>query len=166
MNILYCGDGNIEQGLTLSLLSLLEHQREPLQVYVLTAGLSWQGKDYRPISQNSLRTLEQYVQKRSPESSISRFDITDLVLANLPEANMGTRFTPCCMLRLYADRIPELPGRLLYLDTDVLCRGTCRSSTIRIWETPNWPEFWTITAGGFSENGLCTWIISTPAFSC
>lgn len=123
MNILYCGDGNIEQGLTLSLLSLLEHQREPLQVYVLTAVLSWQGKDYRPISQNSLRTLEQYVQKRSPESSISRFDITDLVLANLPEANMGTRFTPCCMLRLYADRIPELPDRLLYLDTDVLCRG-------------------------------------------
>lgn len=51
---------------------------------------------------------------------------------------MGTRFTPCCMLRLYADRIPELPDRLLYLDTDVLCAGaTCRSSSIRIWGTPN-----------------------------
>lgn len=123
MNILYCGDSNIEQGLALSVLSLLDHQTEPLQIYVLTAGLSWQGKDYHPISQGSIQALERYVRTRSPGSAIFRFDITDRMLANLPEANMGTRFTPCCMLRLYADQIPELPGRLLYLDTDVLCRG-------------------------------------------
>lgn len=123
MNILYCGDSNIEEGLALSALSLLDHQTEPLHLYVLTAGLTWQGKTYRPISSESLQKLEFYLQRRSPESTVSRFDITELMLSNLPEANMGTRFTPCCMLRLYADRIPELPSRLLYLDTDVLCRG-------------------------------------------
>lgn len=123
MNILYCGDCNIEQGLALSVLSLLPYQTEALHIYVLTAGLSWQGKTYRPISPESLLALEEYVRSRSPESRIFRFDITDLMLSNLPEANMATRFTPCCMLRLYADRIPELPDRILYLDTDVLCRG-------------------------------------------
>ena len=35
---------------------------------------------------------------------------------------MSTRFTPCCMLRLFADEIAELPDRLLYLDTDIICR--------------------------------------------
>ncbi len=35
---------------------------------------------------------------------------------------MQTRFTPFCMLRLYADQVEELPERLLYLDNDVVCR--------------------------------------------
>ena len=37
---------------------------------------------------------------------------------------MGSYFTPCSMLRLYADKIPELEklDRILYLDYDVVCR--------------------------------------------
>ncbi len=35
---------------------------------------------------------------------------------------MKTRFTPCCMLRLFADEILELPDKILYLDNDVICR--------------------------------------------
>lgn len=34
---------------------------------------------------------------------------------------MGTRFTPYAMLRLFADQLPDLPDRLLYLDGDVVC---------------------------------------------
>ena len=38
---------------------------------------------------------------------------------------MGTYFTPCAMLRLYMDKVPELARceRILYLDYDVMCRG-------------------------------------------
>ena len=36
---------------------------------------------------------------------------------------MRTRFTPMCMLRLFADRVAEIPDKVLYLDADVLCRG-------------------------------------------
>jgi lipopolysaccharide biosynthesis glycosyltransferase len=37
---------------------------------------------------------------------------------------MGSYFTPCSMLRLYADKIPEIAklDRILYLDYDVVCR--------------------------------------------
>jgi lipopolysaccharide biosynthesis glycosyltransferase len=46
-------------------------------------------------------------------------------MAELPEKNMGSYFTPCSMLRLYTDRVPELLklDRVLYLDYDVVCRG-------------------------------------------
>ena len=39
---------------------------------------------------------------------------------------MGSYFTPCSMLRLYADKIPELAKleRILYLDYDVVCRSS------------------------------------------
>ena len=45
---------------------------------------------------------------------------------NLPKKNMGSYFTPCSMLRLYIDKIPELCqlDRILYLDYDVVCRGS------------------------------------------
>ena len=36
MNILYCGDKNIEDGLIISVLSLLKNVRTNLNVYVLT----------------------------------------------------------------------------------------------------------------------------------
>ena len=49
-------------------------------------------------------------------------DTTDLFKDETPDANLSTRFTPCCMLRLFADKIDEIPDRILYLDTDVICR--------------------------------------------
>ena len=36
MNILYCGDENIENGLIISILSLLKNVNQKLKVYVLT----------------------------------------------------------------------------------------------------------------------------------
>ena len=34
---------------------------------------------------------------------------------------MSTRFTPFCMFRLFCDLLPQMPEKILYLDTDVLC---------------------------------------------
>ena len=39
MNILYCGDKHIEDGLIISVLSLTENVGEPLNVYVMTVEL-------------------------------------------------------------------------------------------------------------------------------
>ena len=38
---------------------------------------------------------------------------------------MQSRFTACCMLRLFADKT-DIKDRVLYLDTDVLCRKDFR----------------------------------------
>lgn len=123
MNILYCGDRNIEKGLTMSVLSLSDHMDEPLHIYVLTAGFTWNGREYLPVTATCIGKLRDYLQAKNPENSAECFDVTELLLRQLPQANMGTRFTPCCMLRLYADLVSELPDKILYLDNDVLCRG-------------------------------------------
>ena len=41
MNILYCGDKNIERGLLMSVLSLIDNVNEPLNVYVLTLNVEY-----------------------------------------------------------------------------------------------------------------------------
>ncbi len=123
MNILYCGDANIADGVLMSVLSLMKHTEEPLNIYLLTASLCREGKECHPLSEEFSAFLAGIVRRENPKSSVSLTDLSELFERELPLANIETRFTPCCMLRLFADQVEGLPDRLLYLDNDVLCRG-------------------------------------------
>lgn len=121
MNILYCGDKHIEDGLIISVLSLTENVGEPLNVYVMTVEFKNEQFNLEPVSDSVIDYLKRTVAERTG-GSVKKFDVTDLFSRELPQANMETRFTPCCMLRLFADEIPEIPERVLYLDNDVVAR--------------------------------------------
>ncbi len=126
MNILYCGDKNIADGLVISVLSLLKHVSEPLNIFVMTLDTTIREQQILPVSLETVRCLDNHVKSKNEKSFVTRIDVTQLFCAALPMANIETRFTPCCMLRLYADLVPELPNRILYLDNDVVCRKECR----------------------------------------
>lgn len=123
MNILYCGDGNIADGLIISVLSLTKHIDEPLNIFILTMGLETETRVYRPLPQRVVNAVEDIIKAKNPQSTVCCTDIGELFEKEPPQANLGTRFTPFCMLRLFADSVPHLPQRLLYLDNDVICRG-------------------------------------------
>ncbi len=120
MNILFCGDSNIEDGLLISILSLLKNVDEELKVYLLTMR-DPQGRR-QPVRRQSAAYLDRMVRRKNPASFVRLIDVTDRFCADVPTANMDTRFTPYCMLRLFADQIDELPDKIMYLDTDVVCR--------------------------------------------
>ncbi len=129
MNILYCGDRKIEDGLIISLLSLLKHipVTEPLHIYVMTVTLKIGDISYRPVTDRCIGYLNQAVAERNGGGFVRKIDATDLFLKDMPVKNMDTRFTPCCMLRLFADEIAGIPDRVLYLDNDVVCRKDIRA---------------------------------------
>ncbi len=116
MNILYCGDINILDGLIISVLSLAKHTKEELNIFVLTMYL----KGYEQIPYESIEALNKILKKKNPKHNIKLLDITEIFYSDIPKANLSTFFTPYCLLRLYADLVPELPDKLLYLDTDVV----------------------------------------------
>ena len=125
MNIMYCGDGYIERGVLISTLSLIENvpANDPLNIYVLTASV--EGK--APVGSDYAEFLDALVKREhSDASKVTLVDITAMFKVQLPKANMETRFTPCCMLRLYVDEIPIIPDRILYLDNDVVCAKNCQ----------------------------------------
>ncbi|MBO4815897.1 MAG: glycosyltransferase family 8 protein [Clostridia bacterium] len=125
MNILYCGDNNITDGLIISILSLLKNIKEKLNIYVLTMELVTENKTYNAISNASIDYLDKIVKSKNEKSFVKKIDITNMYKEELPIKNMETRFTPYCMVRLFADKIQEIPDRILYLDTDVICRKDC-----------------------------------------
>lgn len=120
MNILYCGDEGIARGVLVSILSLIKNNSEPLNIYIMTISF----EDTKPFTKKATDFLNKLVKAKNPKSFVKLVDATEIFVKNLPKKNMGSYFTPCSMLRLYADRVPEIEklDRILYLDYDVVCR--------------------------------------------
>lgn len=142
----------------MSILSLMKHNREPLEIYLMTidyqetkpfaprtaefldalvSGRKWpkkpekwpkrpeKGQKIAEVGGVAVGELPEWLKKgQNPRSFVKLIDATETFVQNLPKKNMGSYFTPCSMLRLYADRVPELAKleRILYLDYDVVCR--------------------------------------------
>ena len=121
MNILYCGDSNIERGLIISILSILKHNRDEKHFYVLTMS----HLDFKPVSDKCIKILKAKIVSNNPKSTIKKIDITKEFHDDPPTANIDTFFTPYCMLRVYADLV-DLPDKILYLDNDVVALGDIR----------------------------------------
>lgn len=121
MDVLYCGDANMADGLMLSVLSLLSNVKEPLNVHVLTMCFETPEKCYKALPEDFVVFLDELVSSRNG-GNVRLYNITEMFLEESPSSNVDTRFTPFCMLRLFADRL-DLPDRILYLDTDVICNG-------------------------------------------
>ena len=119
MNILFCGDEGICEGIFLSALSVCKNTKRTVNFYIMTASV----ENRKAIKQTFADKLEKKLQEKDQETTVQFFDVSDLFTGYLPTANMDTRFTPLCMLRLFADMVPEIPDKILYLDTDVLCRA-------------------------------------------
>ena len=123
MNILYCGDKGISRGVLVSILSLLMRgeKNNIYNIYIMT--IKYEGVN--PFEEKTAKFLDEVVKKYNKKSFVKLIDATDVFTKNLPKKNMGSYFTPCSMLRLYLDQVPELKklNRILYLDYDVLARG-------------------------------------------
>lgn len=121
MNILYCGDKGIARGALVSILSILKYNLGELHFYILTINY----EDTVAFTEKSAKFLDELVKKTNKKSFVKLIDATDIFVKNLPRKNMGSYFTPCSMLRLYIDKVPEIAklDRVLYLDYDVVCRG-------------------------------------------
>ena len=125
MNVLYCGDKNIADGLFISILSLLKNSGTDLNIYVLTVKMHNKNYNIEPVSDECIYMLNEKVKKVCSNNFVKKIDITEIFEKEIPKSNMNTYFTPCCMLRLFADEVSELPDKILYLDNDVVCRKPC-----------------------------------------
>lgn len=140
MNILYCGDKGISRGVLVSILSILKYNKGEICFYILTINY----KDTVAFEEKTAKFLDELVKKINKKNSVKLIDATDVFVKNLPKKNMNSYFTPCSMLRLYMDKVPEVAAldRVLYLDYDVVCRGKL-------------DEFYNTELDGVQAAGVC-----------
>ena len=119
----YAGNVRAFDGMVISLLSVVRHCSDPLRVFLLTMDLRERNPAFLPLTEAHRAYLEEICRTANAESRVELLDAGPYYRETLLDSpNADTSYTPYCFLRLYADRFPQLPDKLIYLDTDtVLC---------------------------------------------
>ena len=124
INLLYCGNDKVFDGLMISLLSASKNTKETLRAFVLTMNLSDVDPKYQPLTEKHRKYLDDMLKEQNPNSSVTLIDISDIYKSSmLNSKNLKNHFTPYAQLRLFADMIPELPHKIIYFDTDTVVNG-------------------------------------------
>ena len=122
INLMFCGNSKVFDGMIISLLSIVKYTNEPLNVFVLTMDLRNVDENYAPIEDKHIEILENIIKEKNDESKITLIDTTDLIKKEvLSSVNKKTHYTPYIFIRLFSDKIKELPDKVLYLDCDIVC---------------------------------------------
>lgn len=122
-NILFCGNYRVFDGMLTCVLSILKRTetKDPFRFYVFTMDVSRLNPDYIPVTDKQIKFFNDVVKEYNPKNEVIKYDVTeyyDKEFANCP--NEGCYCSPYTLIRLFADYIPDIPEKLLYLDIDVL----------------------------------------------
>ncbi len=123
VNILFCGNDRVFDGMLTCALSILKRtsSREPFTFYVFTMDVSHIKESYVPVNERQMAFFEKVIREYNPENRAIKIDVTEFYrreFSNCP--NEDAYCSPYTLIRLFADCVPELPDKILYLDVDIL----------------------------------------------
>ena len=121
--VLLCGNAKVFDGMVICTLSIVKYHPGPIDLFLFTMDLRERDSAFAPVTEEQRDLLSDILRKTNPQSRVRLVDCKPYYLETLANApNQNTQYTPYSFLRLYADRIPEMPPKLIYLDTDtILC---------------------------------------------
>ena len=124
IHILLCGNEKVFDGALTQSLSIANRTKEPIHWYILTMDVSRIKPEYTSITEEQIEFLRDVVTSKNPKNEVTRIDITNLYEMEFGKCkNEGAYCTPYTLLRLFADVIPQIPDKILYLDIDMMAKG-------------------------------------------
>lgn len=123
INVLFCGNSGVFDGALTTMLSIFKRTetREPFHFFILTMDVSHLRSDYTPLSDAQIAFLADVAKSYKPENIVEKIDVTALYKAEFDGSpNEDCYCSPYTLLRLFADLIPQIPEKILYLDIDLL----------------------------------------------
>lgn len=121
INLLFAGNNKVFDGMLITLLSLTKHAKSPVNAFCLTMDLQDVNPKFIAISKKQADFLEKILKEGNSESKLTLIDLSDMFRNEmLDSVNLKSHFTPYTLLRLFADKIEQIPDKILYLDTDTI----------------------------------------------
>ena len=121
INILLCGNKKVFDGALSELISITNKTKEAITCYIFTMDVSRINKDYTCIEDKQVEFLNEVVKSKNKENSVIKIDVTDLYEKEFGRCkNENAYCTPYTLLRLLADKVKEIPDKILYLDIDMM----------------------------------------------
>ena len=124
INILLCGNQKVFDGALTELLSITNKTKETVRCYIFTMDVSRIKPEYTCITKEQIDFLNKVVKSKKEDNEVIKIDVTDLYEKEFGNCkNENAYCTPYTLLRLFADMIPEIPDKILYLDIDMMAHG-------------------------------------------
>lgn len=123
VNILFCGNDKVFDGVLTCALSILKRtaSKEPFAFYIFTMDVSHIKETYRPMTDRQIAFFDQVIKEYNPENHVQKVDVTSLYLEEFGGCpNEDAYCSPYTLIRLFADRVRDLPDKILYLDIDIM----------------------------------------------
>ena len=123
INILFAGNDGVFDGMLTCALSIFKRSAldEGVTFYVFTMDVSHLKETYVPISDKKIAFFDDVIKKYNPENRVVKIDVTDLYMKEFSGCpNESAYCSPYTLIRLFADEIPEIPDKILYLDVDIM----------------------------------------------
>jgi len=108
--------------LTVMLSALMRNERcEPYHFFIYTMDVSRIDKKYVPITESDAAFLDGVAKSYNTDNTVTRIDVTEIYEREFGGSpNEDAYCSPYTLIRLFADIIPGMPDKLLYLDIDLL----------------------------------------------
>lgn len=129
INILFCGNDKVFDGMITTALSILKRSQtdEPFNFYIFTMNVTHLNPKYEELHDDEASYLDQIVKKYNPLNRVTKIDVKDIYMKDFSGCpNEGCYCSPYTLLRLFADIIPEIPDKILYLDVDIMLNRDIR----------------------------------------
>lgn len=131
INLLLCGNRRVFDGALTQMISMTNRTKEAIRVFIMTMNLERVREDFLPITDEQISFLNHVVQEKNSLNKVIKLDVTELYEQEFHKCVNETAYcTPYTLLRLLADKIPEIPDKLLYLDIDIMIAGDIR----QLWD--------------------------------
>ncbi len=122
-NILFSGNVKVFDGILTCMLSIFMRTKsdEPYRFYIFTMDVSHLSADFVPVSDEQITFLNEIATSYNSGNEVIKIDVTDIYMQEFSGCpNEGAYCSPYTLLRLFADKIPQIPDKLLYLDADIM----------------------------------------------
>ncbi len=123
INVLYCGNDKVFDGMLTSVLSILKRTttKEPFTFYVYTMDITRLKPEYTEISDKQIEFFNIVVKKYNNDNKVIKIDVTNYYDKEFKNTiNEKTKYSPYSFLRLLLDKMPIDIERILYLDADIM----------------------------------------------
>ena len=123
INILYCGNDKVFDGVLTSALSALKRHKgnECFTFYIFTMDVSHIDKKYLPISDSQINFLDCVVKEYGKDNKVIKISVDSHYKNEFDGCpNESAYCSPYTLIRLFCDLVDEIPDKLLYLDADIM----------------------------------------------
>ncbi len=123
MNILFSCNEKVFDGVLTCMLSILKRttSKEAFTFYILTMDVHHLNPAYTAISEVHIQFLDEVAKKYNSKNQVIKLDVTNIYMKEFADCpNEQCYCSPYTLLRLFIDMIPQITGKILYLDIDIM----------------------------------------------